>query len=254
MNNISYSLYAGTLLGAVRHKGFIPWDDDIDICMLREDYERFIDLWKKSQINDYYLLNNDISQEFKYSFTKICKKHTTMLSSKEVKDRLQTAIDIDIFPVDRIPKCKIKQIIFKIRCIFYHLLLRKHEPTDAPPIVIWICKAILKIRNVDRDQERIHKLLTKIKFSNKDKRNDLIFIETMRTLKRIYPADLFDNIIDIEFEGRTFKAFKNWDSKLTIDFGDYMKIPPIEERKPSHSSKLIDFNHDYSELEKEGLI
>ena len=76
-NNIKYSIAYGTILGAVRHGGFIPWDDDLDICMLREDYDKFIELWKDS--DEYILQNHNTDRDFTQSFTKIRKTNTSFV-------------------------------------------------------------------------------------------------------------------------------------------------------------------------------
>ncbi len=90
-NGLRYSLYAGSLLGAVRHQGYIPWDDDLDICMPREDYERFLDIWKDKDHPGYIMQNKHNTPSFTQSFTKIRKDHTTFLQYEWEK--------IDIIPV-----------------------------------------------------------------------------------------------------------------------------------------------------------
>ena len=98
-HKIRYSLYCGTMLGAVRHGGFIPWDDDIDICMLRDDYNRFIKLWSESNNQDYIIQNKENQALFTQSFTKIRKNHTAFLQPYDIAGQYHTGIFIDILPI-----------------------------------------------------------------------------------------------------------------------------------------------------------
>lgn len=247
-NRLKYSLYAGSLIGAVRHNGFIPWDDDIDVCMPRKDYDIFLRKWESCVSSDYYCQNYDINKKFTQSFTKIYKNNTTLLYSNNPEEGVATGINIDVFPVDRIPNGKIKRAIFKVRCMLYHLLLRKYPPQKGPLLVILVSKLILRIRNPERDDTRINKLLRTITKNNNIESYDLILIETIRSLKRIYPCDLFNNLTELAFETGYYFCFSNWDEKLRIDFGDYMTMPPVEERHPPHQAVLIDFENNYGEL------
>lgn len=248
-NGLKYSLYAGTLIGAVRHQGFIPWDDDIDVCMPREDYNKLLHTWDDLAHEGFVLVNYDRCPEYTQSFTKIYKEKTTLLYSQEPVAGTPNGINIDIFPVDRIPDGSFKRRVFKIKCMFYHLLLRKYIPENSSRFVQWVCKLILAVRNPSKDDQRINSLLDSITQSNKDSKNSLILIENMRSLKRIYPNDLFENLIELQFEGNQFLCFENWDDKLRIDFGDYMTLPPEEERHPPHHAVLIDFERDYQEIQ-----
>ena len=105
-NNINYFLIGGTLLGDVRHKGFIPWDDDIDIGMLREDYEKFINVCLKNGAlgKDYYLHCNESDDDYFIPFIKVKKNNTTFAEKNIENINTHKGIFLDIFPYDNVPK------------------------------------------------------------------------------------------------------------------------------------------------------
>src|SRR5690554_6444864 len=107
-NNIKYHLFAGTLLGSVRHGGFIPWDDDIDIAMLRDDYEKFLIIAKKEISEKYHIQNINNEPNLSFTFTKIRKKETLFVEKSKIGLNINHGIFIDIFPLDRIDNKTIK--------------------------------------------------------------------------------------------------------------------------------------------------
>ena len=127
-HNLKYSLYAGSLLGAIRHHAFIPWDDDLDVCMSRFEYDRFIALWNQSPPGGYILQNKENSPGYWQSFSKIRKDHTTFLQEEREAGKYHTGIFLDIFPLDRIPNGKLKRMMFKWHCMKYQLLTREFAP------------------------------------------------------------------------------------------------------------------------------
>lgn len=247
-NNLKYSLYAGSLLGAIRHKGFIPWDDDLDVCMSRSDYNEFIALWEHSHPNGYILQNKDNSPYFGQSFTKIRKDHTTFLQEERESGQYHTGIFLDVFPLDRIPIQKLKKLFFKWHCMKYQLLTREFVPPKAGIIIRLGSSIILAcLTQKHRAQIRINTLK---KITRYNDRHDLeiVAIETMSSLQKPFASTMLDSYIDLPFEDGNFMCFADWDDHLRRKFGDYMLLPPESERTWKHHPIIIDFEHNLDEL------
>ena len=228
-NNIEYWLDWGTLLGCIRHKGFIPWDDDIDIAMPRNEYNRFIKLFKEKGQNDYFELIDDSVEGYKFSFSKVRSlKHFSKENNKKV------GIWIDIFPLDyyfkdEIPKLEIlnsyKQRINN---------LRKNKT--------FVNKILLEIFRVKR--KRLYKILNKNKVKGDILSYPLNLEEKIWYFdkKEIYP------LVEREFNGRKYKIPNNYDYYLKKEYGDYMALPKEEDRW-THL-KIEDTIFDEEDLER----
>ena len=246
---LKYSLYAGSLLGAVRHQGFIPWDDDLDVCMSRADYDRFIALWTEHPMDGYVLQNKENAPNFTQSFAKLRKDHTTFLQFDWERGRYHTGIFLDIFPIDRMPSGLGSQSAFKIRCMLYQLLTREFVPVKGSMLLRTGCAMILAcIPRKVRPKLR-KKLLKQITRHNGDRMLEMVFIETCATIGKTYIPFLADAFIELPFEDGKFMCFANWEAYLTGKFGDYLQLPPEEDRTWKHHPIVIDFEKNFEELE-----
>lgn len=245
-HGIKYSLYCGTLLGAVRHKGFIPWDDDLDICMLREDYERFVEFWNTEKPNGYILQNKENTPAFTQSFTKIRKDNTAFVQSENEIGKYHTGIFIDIMPLDRYPDKKVSKIVFKWNCLLYQLYTREFIPPLAGVPVKAVSKFFLAVKKGKARVNKRNKLLKRITKYNSDKSLKLVGIECTDTMAVHYPADLMDHFAPLEFENKNFLAVEDRDEMLTRYFGNYMQLPPESERVLRHHPILVDFENNCS--------
>ena len=247
-NNIRYSLSGGTLLGAVRHGGFIPWDDDLDICMLRSEYNRFVQLWNSCQHDKYLLQSKDNTPAFTQSFVKIRKDHTTFYQEGELPGIYHMGIFVDIFPIDRIPNGKLKEYLFYWRVIRYQIFVREFIPPDASIISKLLLRIIFSLNSTETRKKKRDKLLKKITQYNDDTRFRLVGIDTINAMRKSFSSNLWDELTTIEFEKSFFPCYANWKEYLTNFYGDYLKLPPKEEQTWYHHPVILDFEHNYEEL------
>lgn len=254
-NNINYFLVAGTLLGAVRHKGFIPWDDDVDIGMLREDYNKFKELCLNSDVlnKKYFLHSLETDENYWLPFMKVRKNNTTF-GEKFIK-HLDThkGIFVDIFPYDNV---KYENNFFqKIRSFFIlnieDAVLCKHGIKKINKCRRkWIVKILMLL-----PLKLLHKFqncLFKIK-SNKKTKYIVCFVAGGNPVDETLLRDKVFPINEVEFEGKMYPAIKDYDYYLKRVYGDYMKLPP-KDKRITHSPEIISFtegkNYKNKKVEK----
>ena len=234
--NIKYSLAYGTLIGAIRHKGFIPWDDDVDIMMPRPDYERFINSYRSS-------CGYKIMPEGKDSMIALARvydtKKTTVIQPVIPWCKKNVGVWIDIFPLDgaeddfksfskRVEKIyDLWRDNFTYRSLSSPYKIQKEIRSNIRLLINRI--KYKKWRTVDK-----HVLYAKsIKYGDTNYVTSLT-VPTEKT-NEYYPIEWFNEYIDIKFEGQNFKAIKEYDKILKTVYGDYMKLPPENKQVPTHS-------------------
>lgn len=243
-NNINYILFAGSALGAVRHKGFIPWDDDLDIALLREDYDKLMSLdsslWKKD-----YFLQKEFSEHWPLHFSKLRKNNTTCLEKYHPKDnKIHQGIYIDVFPIDNASDNKLirKLQFYSSRIVIAKTKFAQGYDTDSilKKLVMFVCR-ILPLKP-------FHKLAT-MKKNEKSKNVHSFFGGSVNYQKGVFPKYWFKNITVAPFEDIHIPISKFYDEMLTQQYGDYMKIPSEEERKCKVHAILVDTDNDYTMYE-----
>lgn len=231
-NNLNYYLAGGTLLGAIRHKGFIPWDDDIDVCMPRKDYLKFIetfDGWDKN-----LQVRSNLKNNFGAPFSKIVDLRTK-IDAKYTENDIDTHLWIDVFPVDGLPE-NIAEVekIYK-DCDFYRRVLMLTEAklgegkNTFRKYAKYILKPLANLYGKQRCIDKIEKIANKYTYES----SKYVGIVTWGLLGagQMMLKSEFEKVVEVEFEGYKFPAFSCWDGYLKGMYGDYMKLPPIELRK-----------------------
>lgn len=249
-HKLRYTLAYGTLIGAVRHGSFIPWDDDIDIMMPREDYEKLLSIWSSVAPAGYALQNIRTNPDFVNTFSKVRKDHTTFLQDKiESEKKYHKGIFVDVFPADRVASGRVSNVLQYIACAVNLLYTRGYASGSKG--MIGLIEQLLLI--VPKSMQRImQRTAERFICRWNGKKNLKWFVpSTIEYAKHYYKADLFQNMKTITFCDKEYCCVEDVDTFLRADYGDYMQLPPMHERVWKHHPIIIDFEHNFEEIDRE---
>ena len=241
-NNISYTIIGGTLIGAMRNKGFIPWDDDVDIAMLRSEYEKFRRAVKKDlDTSRFYFQDDRNTPGYRWGYGKLRRKNTLFLREHQEKMPYEQGVFLDIFPHDYVPNAPVQRLFHDVECFCVRKMLWSEIGKDADKNIvnriIYHCLASIPLRRI---RNAYYNLVTK---SDRTKTNWVraLMFPTFGK-KHGYPAVWFENGDKKEFEDYMFQCMKGAEEYLLFSYGDYMQLPPENERRthPVSDIKLID--------------
>lgn len=239
---IKYNIIAGTLLGAIRNGGYIPWDDDADVAMLRPEYEKFRKACRTELDNTRFIFQDHRNTKgYRWGYGKLRRKDTLFLREHQEQMPYYQGVFIDVFPLDGVPDNYFLRSIKNFECFCVRKIL-------WAPVGMKADKSFFK-RQVYKLLSRIPEKKVFVYYQNmvhnaNRKKTRMVRILTFPTPNTEYGyyRNWYETSADTVFEGITFQGIKDYDSYLTFKFGEYMKLPPMEKRKahPVSDIRLIE--------------
>ena len=242
-HHIKYMLAYGSLLGIIRHHGFIPWDDDIDIFMVREEYEKLKSL--KGEFSNPYFLQFPGDDGYLYSFAKLRNSNTTALSDAFRFETFNQGMPLDIFILDNFNPETVDNDLKKVRDLVFECstLMRRSNPRPTEKDLRYMQHFPIVRKGAEVIQE-----LDAVLTGNHGVSSDYYacLCNLIYDIKHgIFKKEDIDNLEDAEFYGHLVLIPKNYDSVLSVIYGDYMALPPVETRGTWHNQVLYDMDRPF---------
>ena len=238
-NNLRYYVVEGTMLGAVRHEGLIPWDDDVDIGMPRADYEKLIELLANPV--DHYVIESykSTAKDYVYAFAKFYDMNTSM--TEKLYKNVKRGVYIDIFPLDawdsNINKAR-KEVKRIKHSMFWLSITKLRKAVSSNKLKQFVMSFVILFGKMLTSKLFVNRII-KLAYKNQTDTSAYLGCKSWCIYgdREIIPAEVFSDSVELEFEGEKFKSPIGYDTYLRSLYGDYWQDPPIQNQKTHHTFK-----------------
>jgi lipopolysaccharide cholinephosphotransferase len=246
-NDIKFFIIAGTLLGAVRHQGFIPWDDDMDIGMLRSEYEKFLACAAEQLPEQFVLQTWHHDAGFGLPMAKVRQVNTRLVERNSINARDQKGIFVDIFPFDEIPPSLLKRKLQNASTFALKRLILAKLSYDVGAAGSVLKKALFGVLVSLTKHVSVRRMIAILEHEmqkyNHSQTGDFVAIGgSYGYQKEIIQNSWVQELTEVNFEKLSWPCFRQWDAYLEHMYGDYMQLPPIDQRGKRHGIVEISFH------------
>ena len=244
--SLRYFLAGGCAIGAIRHKGFIPWDDDIDVAMPRKDYEKFISISNSVLPKNLFLQNHNTNSEYHQGFSKIRNSNTTFIETPSRHLEMNHGIFIDVFPIDGVPRNFLLRELLFLKSKIVKVLLCRNMISEFHGVRKLLAKLICLFFR-EKDTVKILNEFEKLvrRYDYDDSNLTVCYFGAYGRNEYVEKAIYGEGFL-ATFENRRIIIPENYDKYLSMKYGDYMTLPPVDKRIGHHDAEVIDVDLPYT--------
>ncbi len=244
-NGLTFFFIGGGLIGSVRNGGFIPWDDDLDVMLFRDDYERLCRLWQEQYPDGRFRLLRTDGKTFTGNiFATVTDTSCTMVKANQTDVDIPHGLVLDVFPLDVCPDGRFKRKMQFFHTMMYSLFQAQIVPEKHGGLLAFGSKLLLGIFRGKKIREKIWRRAEKKMSQYKLSENKCVteLCSGPRSMVPEYPKRIYEGVTYLDFEGISMPVPAGYDEYLTMVWGDYMTPPPKEQQVPHHDIVYLDLN------------